>query len=334
MVSRISFFCNYRECQNPYENLAVEEYLTDHVREGEVILFLWQNRNTVVIGRNQDAESECKVRELLADGGFLARRLTGGGAVYHDIGNMNFSFLAGHDVYDVPRQLSVILEAVKRFGIPAEISGRNDLKSEGRKFSGNAFRKTKAGCCHHGTLLIAEDMKDMVRYLNTEGSKLHVKGVKSVPSRVVNLCSLNPAVTVDSLAEALKESFGAVYGLPVQEIAPEEISGDILRERTGFFADPHWIFGRKKSYTEKLEGRWSWGSVKLYLTEEEGIVKDVRIDSDSLEAELIASLPGFLTGAICRGDILADRVRMIPAETDEQKEIVRDTEALLRRWGQ
>lgn len=333
MISRLSFFCNYKECRNPYENLAIEEYLMHHAARGEVILFVWQNRRTVVIGRNQDAEGECRVKELLDDGGFLARRLTGGGAVYHDTGNINFSFLVNREDYDVPRQLSVILEAVKSFGIPAEKSGRNDLKIEGRKFSGNAFRKTKDGCCHHGTLLLSESMEDMVRYLNTDQSKMNHKGVRSVPSRVVNLQELNPAVTVDALAEALRESFSAVYGLPVHVLGAQDIRKEALQERMAFFSDRDWILGRRIAYTHQQIGRWDWGFVKLYLTEEKGIVKDVSIDSDSLEADLIAGLPDFLKGKLFRGTVLAEALREVPAETEEQRQILGDLEIWIAGIG-
>lgn len=134
MIRKLTFLKNWQDTQNPFRNFAVEEYLMNHVEEGEIIFFLWQNRNTVVIGRNQNGWHECNVKKLEEDGGLLARRLSGGGAVYHDIGNMNFSFLARKADYDVARQLSVIVEGVRKFGIQAEKSGRNDIKSTAANF--------------------------------------------------------------------------------------------------------------------------------------------------------------------------------------------------------
>ena len=135
---------------NPYKNLAVEEYLLLHCEPQECILYLWQNQNTVVIGRNQNAWKECKVESLEENGGHLARRLSGGGAVYHDLGNLNFTFLVNKDEYSLEKQLQVIINAMGRLGLKAEKSGRNDILIDGKKFSGNAFYEQEKHCYHHG----------------------------------------------------------------------------------------------------------------------------------------------------------------------------------------
>ena len=172
---------------DPFRNLAIEKNLTFLTQEGQCILYLWQNRRTVVIGRNQNAWKECNVDALLADGGTLARRMSGGGAVFHDLGNLNFSFCVRKEDYDVDRQLEVIRQALRREGIEAIKSGRNDLLADGRKFSGNAFYKSGEFCCHHGTIMIDVKGGDLTKYLNVPESKLKSKGVESVRSRVTNL---------------------------------------------------------------------------------------------------------------------------------------------------
>ncbi|MBR7010007.1 MAG: lipoate--protein ligase [Oscillospiraceae bacterium] len=196
---------------DPYENLALEEALLNRVGEGELILYLWQNERTVVIGKNQNPWKECRTALLAEEGGHLARRLSGGGAVFHDLGNLNFTFLMPAQDYDLPRQLTVIQRACRSLGIPAERSGRNDLLADGRKFSGNAFYKHNGKAYHHGTLMVDVDLDRVQRYLSPSKAKLAAKGVESVRSRVVNLREFVPTLTVEQLADALIAALAEVY---------------------------------------------------------------------------------------------------------------------------
>ena len=141
------------DCTNPFINLATEEYMTFHAAEGEVTMYLWQNANTVVIGKNQNPWRECRVESMREGDCKLARRISGGGAVYHDLGNLNFTFIAREDEYDIPKQTEVILEAVRLLGINAEKTGRNDLTIDGMKFSGHAYYQSNGYCYHHGTIM-------------------------------------------------------------------------------------------------------------------------------------------------------------------------------------
>ena len=196
---------------DPYENLALEEALLDRVSPGELILYLWQNERTVVIGRNQNPWKECRTALLAEEGGRLARRLSGGGAVFHDLGNLNFTFLMAAEDYDLPRQLTVLERACQSLGIPAQRSGRNDLLADGRKFSGNAFYKHNGKAYHHGTLMVDVDLEKVQRYLSPSKAKLAAKGVDSVRSRVVNLREFVPTLTVAQLAAALVAALADVY---------------------------------------------------------------------------------------------------------------------------
>ena len=213
------------DCTDPYRNLAVEQYLLEHVPPGVCTLYLWQNRRTVVIGRNQSAWRECRTARLEEDGGFLARRLSGGGAVFHDLGNLNFTFLVRKEDYDLPRQLGVIVEACRLLGIPAECSGRNDVLADSRKFSGNAFYEHQGRCYHHGTLLVDVDMAAMGRYLSPSKAKLEAKGVSSVRSRVVNLKELRPDLTIEETAARMEEAFQSVYGMGAERLETSALDG-------------------------------------------------------------------------------------------------------------
>ena len=198
---------------DPYENLALEEALLNRVGAGELILYLWQNERTVVIGRNQNPWKECRTALLAEEGGRLARRLSGGGAVFHDLGNLNFTFLMPAADYDLSRQLTVLERACQSLGIPAQRSGRNDLLADGRKFSGNAFYKHNGRAYHHGTLMVDVDLEMVQRYLSPSKAKLAAKGVDSVRSRVVNLREFVPDLTIPQLADALVAALAEVYNV-------------------------------------------------------------------------------------------------------------------------
>ena len=211
---------------DPYENLALEEALLHRVGEGELILYLWQNERTVVIGRNQNPWKECRTALLSEEGGHLARRLSGGGAVFHDLGNLNFTFLMNEADYDLPRQLTVLERACRSLGVPAQRSGRNDLLAEGRKFSGNAFYQHAGKAYHHGTLMVDVDLERVQRYLSPSKAKLAAKGVDSVRSRVVNLREFVPTLSVRQLENALIAALAEVYAAAAHSVRHIEATGN------------------------------------------------------------------------------------------------------------
>ncbi len=282
----------------PYWNISVENYLVEHA--DCVTLYLWRNRRTVVIGQNQNPFSECNVEALEADGGYLMRRKTGGGAVYHDDGNINFSFVVPKALYDQTRQFGVIQRAVESFGLHTELSGRNDILAEGRKFSGNAFSKGRVNDLHHGTILIKGNMDDLARYLKPKPAKLQKHGVASVRSRVVNLAELNPAINAESLVPRLKEAFEAEYS-EYSEYSDysEIIKRPEVRALHDHFASPEWKYGRWRTFTAQRSAQFDWGGVELALTVDEarGVITDVQIASDALDLAALADARLLLTGA-------------------------------------
>ncbi|MDR0395321.1 MAG: lipoate--protein ligase [Tannerella sp.] len=315
---------------NPYENLALEEYLLWNAEKGECILYLWQNRHTVVIGINQNPWKEAHVKELERDNGFLARRMSGGGAVFHDLGNLNFTFLVREEDYDVGRQLGVIIRAVDKFGIQAEKSGRNDILADGKKFSGNAFFNSRKYCYHHGTLLLDVDMSNLSRYLNVSHAKLQSKGVDSVRSRVVNLKELAPGMNVGSLQDALIEAFGEVYGGRPQPFPSERLNRGEIRSYEEKYASWEWRLGRKLPFTAEYSRRFAWGDLTLQFCVKGGIIQDAMAYSDGMETNFIKSIGAALKDVIFSSSEikarLSDLAKSEPVDAGMLTDIIRFAE--------
>lgn len=314
MITRLALYKS--ASHEPYFNLAVEQHLLETVKPGQCILYLWQNENTVVIGRNQNPWNECRTTLLAQEGGHLARRLSGGGAVFHDLGNLNFTFLMPQEDFDIHRQLSVILRALDSLNIHAERSGRNDILAQDRKFSGNAYYKNGRQAYHHGTLLVDADMEKLSRYLNPSRAKLASKGVSSVRSRVVNLSELNPQITVERLSAALVDSFSQVYGLPAQTIPQNGLDTaalDVLAQRNRSW---EWNYGQKLPFTGQWEARFPWGSIQIQLQVESGVIRQAKVYSDAMDWRIGPELEHLLPG--CRLHPKALRTRLegtdLPAE--------------------
>ncbi len=281
---------------NPYYNIALEEFLLKDAAAEECILFLWQNERTVVLGRNQNLWSECNLDALQQAGGSAARRLSGGGAVFHDMGNLNFTFLVRKAHYRVSRQTEVILRAVRSFGIPAQRAGRNDLLIDGKKFSGNAYYKAGELCYHHGTILINVDTSAMSVYLSPSAQKLQAKAVPSVKSRVCNLTEYNAGITVEKMQEALLDAFATVYGDSPHPYDASRLNAEAIACGQAKFASWGWLAGRKIAFDAQWHRRFDWGEVSLQFAVSQGCIKDVAVWTDALDETLAARVQQALLG--------------------------------------
>ncbi len=309
----------YSTSTNPWHNLAVEVYLMEFTtRAGRggtdySILYLWQNSDTVVIGRNQNAWNECRTGLLEEEGGRLARRSTGGGAVFHDMGNLNFSFITPKADYDTKRSSSVILRAVKSLGIDAVLSGRNDILAEDKKFSGNAFCIHKEAGLHHGTLLIDSDYARIARYLEVSKAKLVSKGVQSVKSRVTNLSAIVPDLTLDAMKAALEKSFLEEY--PAVEVLRYEDTSWIPEEEIQDWIKKHasweWRYGQTLSFTARMETRFEWGGIEIQFLVKEGEIIEARIYSDALDLDFFEQLAGSLQHLRFTSEEIVQKIRQM-----------------------
>lgn len=329
MIHSIKYIIGHH--YNPYYNLALEEYLLKHLNKGECILYLWQNEKTIVIGRNQNPWKECKLQELEDFGGRLVRRLSGGGAVFHDLGNLNFTFLMNREDYNLIKQQQVIVKAVNNLNIPAVINGRNDITVEDRKFSGNAFYTDGVNSYHHGTILVNVNMGDLSKYLNVSKDKLISKGVESVKSRVVNLTEYNPGLTIDEMKSEVIKAFEEVYELSANELDTSAISVKELEERKARFSSWEWNYGRKIDFDYKVEERFPWGNADISFKVDKGLIREARIYSDSLDTDYISLLTdSFKECRFASGEIVR-RIKEIDYSNEVQRQMSEDIISLIEK---
>ena len=234
--------------------------------------------------------------------------------MFHDLGNLNFTFLVRKPGYDLNRQLGVIVEACRLMGIPAERSGRNDVLTGGRKFSGNAFYEHQGRCYHHGTLLVDVDMAAMGRYLSPSKAKLEAKGVSSVRSRVVNLKELRPDLTIEETAARMEEAFQSVYGMGAERLETSALDGacvDALTERNRSW---DWLYGRDIPCELRCGKRFPWGEVELRLEVDAGTVRGVTVYTDAMDWALAPAVEEALTGSVFRREELVRRLEGVGLE--------------------
>ena len=297
---------------NPYINIATEKYLMDTTPVNGCTLYLWQNQNTVVIGHNQNPWVECRTSLLEEEGGTLARRLSGGGAVFHDLGNLNFTFTVARENYDLSRQLEVIRKACEFAGIKAEKSGRNDILAQGRKFSGNAFYQNQTHAYHHGTLLVDVDMDKLQRYLSPSKAKLEAKGVSSVRSRVVNLKELAPSLTIDRMKEFMLTAFNEVYGLKATAAELDAKDLQTIHKLADDYSRWDYIYGTPLPFTIQAESHFSWGAFQLQLEVKSGTVQSCKVYSDSMDWQLPSQIEALLTGVQFQQAAFEAALREVP----------------------
>lgn len=277
---------------NPYFNLAFEEYLVQHHNPNEQILFLWQNQNTIVIGRNQNPWRECKLEEMNRINAHLVRRLSGGGAVYHDVGNLNFTFITDFSEERVQQNIQLIIDALALNGVSSVFSGKNDILAEGNKISGNAFFVDGNTLCHHGTLLVDVDIDVLDWLLTVDPGKLHSKGIDSVRSRVVNIKELNGEITVASLKQDLIHTFCSagknfsLFKLDENKCTDELVNLNDISMLMARYESWDWNFGQSPEFNFQFSRRYPFGGVDIFLLVIDGLIKEAKVFTDALDITL------------------------------------------------
>lgn len=266
---------------DPCYNLAFEEYILTHKTEGDWLI-LWQNRNTVVIGLNQNAIEEVNLPFIQEHSTTVVRRSTGGGAVYHDMGNLNYSFitdLGESRMVSMERLTRPVCAALRAMGVPAEVSGRNDITVEGQKVSGTAQRIEGKRILHHGTLLFSSDLELVAGALRVDPEKFQSKSIKSVRARVGNLKDFLPAgMTIDAFWQALKEHLLSGKSV-VETLTPSEL------EEIRTLADTKYrswerTWGRSPACTLRQKRRLPGGTLEALLSIKDGCIQDITFCGD------------------------------------------------------
>ncbi len=300
---------------NPHLNLATEEWIFHNLDPSQQVLFLWRNENTVVIGRNQNPWSECNLEKMKSEQVHLARRTTGGGAVFQDLGNTNFTFLSPRESYKRENNVQIIFDALKNFGIQGEASGRNDLLipfADGpRKFSGSAYREKKDRAFHHGTLLLHADLTRLGNLLTPNPKKLQAKGKESVRARVANLSEIAADLKHEHIVEKMIESFESFYkakadieylNLQSLQNLPE------LKAQYELLSSWDWLYGSTLEFSHKMDEYMSLGFFDFHFQVEDGVIKDLKIFTDSLYPQLIEELTVALRGQPYRSESIQTSV--------------------------
>ena len=247
---------------------------------------------TVMIQKINRALAKIAAENLTA---FIAADFSGGGAVFHDNGNLNFSFITDEKHYDLNRQMRVILNAVSKLGLKAELSGRNDITVDGKKFSGNAFSLAKGNRSHHGTILVNADLTKLSNYLCVSKEKMRSKGIDSVRARVCNLCELSSGLTVEAMRRLVIESFIEEYGAASEYVFDGTALAEV-EERRERLASWEWRFGKTPQFDFETDKRFSFGDTQIYFNLRDGVIRETKVYSDCLDTELTTEIENALTG--------------------------------------
>lgn len=292
---------------DPYFNLASEEYF---LREfSEEIIYLWRNDNAVIVGKHQNTIEEVNQHYIDEHGIKVVRRLTGGGAVFHDINNVNYSVILPHEsglFSNYAFFTKPICEYLNTLGVAAELNGRNDITIDGLKFSGNAQAVVDGRIMHHGTLLFSSNQSVIEGALKPSKLKIESKGVKSVRSRITNISSHLPcSMTTEEFMSGLYSFFRDTlpdctpYSLTEHDIAEIQKLADTRYSRW------EWNYGSSPKYTFSNQQKYDFGLVDVRINVVKGVIEDIRIFGDYFAVKDIKEIETALTGCLHEPDAIA-----------------------------
>jgi len=289
---------------DPWFNLALDEYLLENNPSDGPFFYLWRNRPSVIIGLNQNAYSEVNIGWIREHGVRLARRVTGGGAVYHDLNNLNYTFI-GKGVTPEP-----FVQALRSLGVDATLTGRNDIFVDGRKVSGYARRVSHGNEIVHGTLMIDVDIDALANSLNVPGSKVESKGIASVRSRVANLKDYLPP---DTTLETVRSRIHGFLADGDGEITlTEDMMAAVRKSAEEKFSTWEWIYGHSRQADIIKKQKLSCGTVEAAISLDRGIIQEIHFSGDFLGGLAVSALEDRLKGLRYERDSILEALASFP----------------------
>lgn len=288
---------------DPYYNVALEYQLLEEAQDNTT-LFLWQNSPAVIFGRNQSLFTEVDTNYLLKNNICPVRRFSGGGAVFQDLGNLNFTFITKEKNANPKKYLKTLHKALLFLNIECEFSGRNDLLCNGKKFSGHAYFINDDNYLYHGTLMIDVNLDMLTNVLKPSFLKLNSKGINSVRSRVINLSQINKTITkekiIDNIIEAFKDLFGKCE--TIKYLNKNNCSAPMYSK----IKTDEWIYKESPQFSISIEKKLNIGNVTISCDVEDGLIKQIKVQTDSLHIFDFSEFEKDMIGTIYKKDSIFD----------------------------
>ncbi|KQL18604.1 lipoate--protein ligase [Cytobacillus solani] len=293
-------FIDNKGITDPRINLAIEEYALKNLDINVTYLLFYINEPSIIIGKNQNTIEEINTEYVEGNGIHVVRRLSGGGAVYHDLGNLNFSFITkddGESFHNFRKFTEPVVDALRKLGVNAELSGRNDLTVEGRKISGNAQFSTKGRMFSHGTLMLDSEIDSVVSALKVKKDKIESKGIKSIRSRVANISEfLKEKITIEEFRALLLENiFGGKDQIEEYILTDEdwEKIHQLSKER---YQNWDWNYGKSPKFNLQHSHRFPVGGIDIRLDVDKGKVENCKIYGDFFGVGDVSDIENKLIG--------------------------------------